>query len=122
MPRILVVDDSPFMTRLLDYMLRGASYETTVATNGPAALECIAKDCPDMVFLDVMMPDMDGLDVLKRIREDSLTCELPVVVLTAKAQDRSRQEAMRAGATEYLTKPYTSEQVLGVAWRLCGKR
>ena len=120
MPRILVVDDSPFMTRLLDYMLRGAGYETCIATTGPSALEQIASQCPDMVFLDIMMPDMDGFEVLKRIRENALTAELPVVMLTAKAQDKSKQRALSTGATEYLTKPYTSEQVLDVASRLCG--
>ena len=121
MPRILIVDDSPFMTRLLDYMLRGAGYETVIATSGPAALECIANDIPDLVFLDIMMPEMDGIEVLRRIRTEALTGDLPVVVLTAKAQDKSRQEAMCAGASEYLTKPYTSEQVLGAASRLCGE-
>ena len=119
MPKILIVDDSPLMIRLLQYMLQSAGYETETVSSGQAALALIAARRPDMVFLDVMMPDMDGLETLRRIRADARTQDLPVVVLTAKAQEADQEAALAAGANGYLRKPYTSAQVLGAVKRHC---
>jgi CheY-like chemotaxis protein len=119
MPDILIVDDSPIMARLLEYMLASAGYKTQVARAGPDALTSIARHAPSLVFLDVMMPEMDGLEVLRRIRQDPATAALPVVMLTAKAQEADREQALQAGADGYLTKPYSQEQVLLVVTRYC---
>lgn len=115
MSQILIVDDSPVMQRLLGYMLTNAGYEVEEASNGPEALEVLGETPPDLIFLDIMMPEMDGFEVLRQIRERYEMKSLPVIILTAKAQDVDRETAMRAGANEYLTKPYTSEEVLQVA-------
>jgi CheY-like chemotaxis protein len=103
------------MQRLLGYMLTNAGYEVEEASNGPEALEVLGETPPDLIFLDIMMPEMDGFEVLRQIRERYEMKSLPVIILTAKAQDVDRETAMRAGANEYLTKPYTSEEVLQVA-------
>lgn len=113
----MIVDDSPIMRRLLEYMLQNAGYEVMVANDGPEALALLAQARPDAMFLDIMMPNMDGLQVLEQIRQDNALSDLPVIMLTAKAQDADRNAALRAGANEYLTKPYTSEQVLNAVQR-----
>ena len=112
MGRILVVDDSPFMIRLVTYMLEAAGYETTSAENGKEALDLIAEDPPDLVFLDMMMPEMDGLETLRAIRSNSATEGLPVLMLTAKARDEDYRLAKEAGADGYLTKPFNQADVL----------
>jgi CheY-like chemotaxis protein len=117
--RILVVDDSPFMVRLVTYMLESAGYETVSAENGRIALEMIAEESPDLVFLDTMMPEMDGLETLAAIRSNPRTRDLPVLMLTAKTQADDYQVALDAGANGYLTKPFHQADVLdGVAQHL----
>jgi CheY-like chemotaxis protein len=110
--RILVVDDSPFMVRLVTYILESAGYETASAENGRIALEMIAEESPDLVFLDTMMPEMDGLETLAAIRSNPRTRDLPVLMLTAKTQAGDYRVALDAGANGYLTKPFRQADVL----------
>jgi CheY-like chemotaxis protein len=110
--RILVVDDSPFMVRLVTYILESAGYETVSAENGKIALEMIAEESPDLVFLDTMMPEMDGLETLAAIRSNPRTRDLPVLMLTAKTQADDYRVALDAGANGYLTKPFRQADVL----------
>jgi CheY-like chemotaxis protein len=109
---ILVVDDSPFMIRLVTYILESAGYETATADNGKIALETIAEESPDLVFLDTMMPEMDGLETLAAIRANPDTKDLPVLMLTAKTQADDYRVALDAGANGYLTKPFHQADVL----------
>jgi len=118
---ILIVDDSAVMVRLLEYTLRSVGYATQAALSGDAALERIREQRPALVFLDIMMPDVDGLQVLRRIRRDPALAELPVVVISARAQEADRDAALAAGATDYMTKPYSRDQVLAFAARYGGK-
>ena len=120
MSKILVVDDSPFMIRLVTYILETAGYETVSAENGKVALNLIAEDPPDMVFLDTMMPEMDGLEALRAIRSDPQTKDLPVLMLTAKVQAEDHEIAKAAGADGYLSKPFNSAEVLESAARYLG--
>jgi CheY-like chemotaxis protein len=120
MSRILVVDDSPFMVRLVTYMLESAGYETVNAENGRMALDLIAKQPPDLVFLDTMMPEMDGLETLRAIRANPQTRDVPVLMLTAKANDDDYRLAKDAGADGYLTKPFNKADVLGSVARYLG--
>jgi CheY-like chemotaxis protein len=106
MARVLVVDDSPFMVRLVTYILEEAGYETVSAENGKAALDLMSGDLPDLVFLDTMMPQMDGLETLRAIRADPQTRDVPVLMLTAKTQAEDYRVAEEAGANGYLTKPF----------------
>ena len=118
---ILIVDDSAVMVRLLEYTLQSVGYATQAALSGDAALERIRQQRPALVFLDIMMPDVDGLQVLRRIRRDPALAELPVVVISARAQEADRDAALAAGATDYMTKPYSRDQVLAFAARYGGK-
>ena len=120
MGRILVVDDSPFMIRLVTYILESAGYETVTAENGKIALDMIAEESPDLVFLDTMMPEMDGLETLAAIRSNPRTKDLPVLMLTAKTQADDHRVALDAGANGYLTKPFQQADVLNsVVQHLC---
>ena len=120
MAKVLIVDDSPFMVRLVGYMLETAGYETASAENGKVALELIAQDPPDLVFLDMMMPEMNGLETLRAIRADAKTKDLPVLMLSAKAQTQDCEAAKEIGADGYLIKPFKSAQVLDSAAQYLG--
>jgi CheY-like chemotaxis protein len=121
MAKVLVVDDSPFMVRLVTYVLEEAGYETVSAENGKAALEVMAADPPDLVFLDTMMPEMDGLETLRAIRANPQTTEVPVLMLTAKTQAEDYRLAEKAGANGYLTKPFSQTDVLDGVARYLGR-
>jgi PAS domain S-box-containing protein len=103
--RILVTDDDIQTLRLIGYILRGQGYEVSEAMSGAEALRSIALNKPDLMVLDVMMPDLDGYEVCRRVRSDPKTSNLPVVLLTAKAQASDRAEGLLAGADDYITKP-----------------
>ena len=103
--RILVVDDNDQTLQLIGYILRGQGYEVINATSGMEAMKIAGGDRPDLVVLDLMMPDMDGLEVCRRMRADPKLAQLPIVILTAKAHPSERAEGLRAGADDYITKP-----------------
>ena len=108
--RVLVVDDTRANIDVLVGALR-EDYKISVATNGPAALAAIAKAAPDIVLLDIMMPDMDGFEVCRRIREDKATRDLPVVFLSALEAVSDKVRAFEAGGNDYVTKPFQIEEV-----------
>jgi PAS domain S-box-containing protein len=110
--KILVVDDKPDILLLCRLNLEAAGYEVVEANDGRAALELIARKDPDLVVLDVMMPGVDGWQVLSSIRADSRTRDLPVIMLTAKASERDQIHGWQLGATDYLTKPFGREALL----------
>jgi CheY-like chemotaxis protein len=120
MGRVLVVDDSPFMIRLVTYILDSAGYETASAENGRIALDMIAQQPPDLVFLDTMMPEMNGLETLRSIRANPETRDIPVLMLTAMVQDDDYRVAEDAGADGYLVKPFTQAAVLDSVARYLG--
>ena len=110
MPRILIVDDDPSVSSVLR---RGLSYEafaTDVAASGEEALRIARERYPDLVILDVMMPGLDGLEVLKRLR--AADEHLPVLMLTAKDRDSDQVAGLELGADDYLTKPFTFKVLL----------
>ena len=110
--KILVVDDEPHIVRLVQVNLEKAGYTVSTASNGREALEAVAGDQPDLVVLDVMMPEMDGLETLKRLKDNPETDEIPVILLTAKAQDSDVFEGWKSGADLYLTKPFNPGELL----------
>jgi two-component system, OmpR family, alkaline phosphatase synthesis response regulator PhoP len=99
---------------LVEVNLQREGYRVTLACDGQEALEKIDTDPPDMVVLDVMMPRVDGFEVLRRLKADPDTAEIPVVMLTAKAQDADVLHGWQAGADCYLTKPFNPMELL--AW------
>jgi PleD family two-component response regulator len=110
--RILVVDDEPHIRRILRFLLEEAGYEVETANGGEIGLTTVASFGPDLVILDVMMPQMDGFEVLRQLRADFETRQLPVVLLTAKGDSESKVRGLRDGANDYLTKPFHHEELL----------
>ena len=103
--RVLVVDDVPPNVKLLEAKLTSEYFDVLTAYSGPEALEVIAREHPDIVLLDVMMPGMDGFEVCKRIKADPSTAHIPVVMVTALDQPSDRVTGLEAGADDFLTKP-----------------
>lgn len=110
--KILAVDDDKFIVMVIRVNLEFEGYEVIEAYDGVQALEMIESENPDLVVLDIMMPEMNGWDVLSRIRENPKTEDLPVIMLTALAQDRDIEEATLRGADVYLTKPFEPEELI----------
>jgi DNA-binding response OmpR family regulator len=109
---ILVVDDDPDTLTLIGLTLQRRGFEVLKAQGGKEALGLLAHDLPDLVILDVMMPHMDGYEVCHVIKTDPRTAQLPVVMLTAKAQTASQLEGFRAGAIDYITKPVHPQELV----------
>jgi DNA-binding response OmpR family regulator len=113
-PRILVADDEPALLRLLEFVLGRRGYIIQGVSSGNAALDILKVDCPDLAILDVMMPGIDGYEVLTYIRETAHLSGLPVVMLTARAQLDDIQQGLSLGADAYLAKPFDPEELLSV--------
>jgi adenylate cyclase len=109
--RIMVVDDVPRNTRLLEAVLTGHGYEVVSASSGSEALAQVGMEIPDLVLLDIDMPDLNGYDVCRRLREEAATAFLPIVMLTSH-QSEVRVDALEAGADDFLTKPFDQQELL----------
>lgn len=105
---ILVVDDEPPIVRLVKAKLRVDGYEVLTASRGDEALQIVQTESPDLVVLDVMMPDMDGFETLRRIRQFS---NVPVVMLTARGGDMDKLKGLQSGADDYITKPFNPDEL-----------
>ena len=104
-PLILIVDDTPTNIQVLAESLR-ADYRVKVATSGQAALEIVARDNPDLVLLDVMMPGMDGYDVCRRLKQQPETQNIPVIFVTARTETVDEELGLNLGAVDYIAKPF----------------
>ena len=121
--RVLVVDDDRVIQQLLEVNLELEGYEVVAtASDGKEALEKIRELRPDLVILDIMMPKMDGLEVCRRLRADPQLAAIPVVLLSARAQDMDIREGLELGASAYLTKPFDPVELLEVVGRLAKNR
>ena len=109
MTRVLVVDDEPQIARALAINLRARRYEVDVAAGGRAALELAAAGAPDLVILDLGLPDVDGMDVIRGLRGWS---EVPIIVLSARQDSADKVEALDLGADDYVTKPFGMDELL----------
>ena len=104
--RVLVVDDEPEIGRILAMILRAAGFDASAVEGGRAALARLAETPADLVILDVIMPDLDGFETLRRLREAPTTARVPVVMLTANASDADRVRAEQLGADDFIAKPF----------------
>jgi CheY-like chemotaxis protein len=111
-PTILVIEDDPPAAHLLDILLGREGYQTLIALNGVEALEIVRTQPIDLILLDLMLPGLDGFEVLNRLRNDPRTATLPVAVISAKSQLSDKRAAARVGADAYLTKPYKNADLL----------
>ncbi len=116
--KILAVDDERHIVRLVEVNLQRAGYEVVTAYDGKEALEKVKSENPDLVVLDVMMPYMDGFEVLKNLKADPQTAEIPVIMLTAKAQDADVFRGWQSGVDCYLTKPFNPMELLTFVKRI----
>jgi two-component system KDP operon response regulator KdpE len=107
--RILVVDDEPQITRVLRTSLSSQGYDIRVANDGETALEIMKDWTPDLVITDLSMPNMDGLELCRRLR---LSTKVPIIVLSVKGEEKTKVQALDAGADDYVTKPFGIEELL----------
>lgn len=112
---ILVVDDEPFICRSLTFVLRKDNYKVLEARNGEEALAAIREHKPDLVFLDVMMPKLNGFQVTEHVRADPELAAVKIILLTAKGQESDREVGRVAGANDYMTKPFSPTKILDKA-------
>jgi DNA-binding response OmpR family regulator len=115
---VLIAEDEPSILESLDFILRRAGYSIASVTDGEAALAAVRRERPRMLVLDVMLPRRSGFDVLKQIRADVHTRDLPVLILTAKGQSQDRRTAQELGASDFVTKPYANADVVDTVRRL----
>ena len=111
-PKILVVDDQPINVKLLQSKLRRESMDVSVAFNGRECLEKVASFHPDIVLLDIMMPEMDGIETCRRIKADPKNKAIPIIFITARVAKQQKIEGLEAGAVDYITKPIDLEETL----------
>ena len=109
--KILIADDEMYMHRLLQHHLGNAGYEVISVPDGREAVEKAAGEMPDLIVMDVMMHELDGLDALKELKQSDVTRHIPVIMMTASAQV-TRQQAEACGAAAFFTKPFSPTQLL----------
>ena len=114
---VLVIDDSASIRQLVSFALKSAEYTIFEAKNGIEALAGLAEKKIDMVITDLNMPEMDGLELIKRIRAMPGPKYIPIIMLTTESQEDKKQEGKKAGASGWIIKPFTSEQLLAVVKR-----
>ena len=110
--RILVVDDNPDAVTILRSTLEARGFTVIVESNGAGALDAANAEPPDLILLDVMMPEMSGMEVLQHLKEAPRTSRIPVILVTAKTQDEDVISGYQVGADYYITKPFTAKQLL----------
>jgi DNA-binding response OmpR family regulator len=113
MKKILVVDDEDDILHFLEMVLREKGYQVTTASGGHEALTRAQIDKPDLVLLDIMMPQMDGWEVLKLLRVDDETRRIPVAMLSARTEAKDRVQGLQEGAIDYICKPFSLTELLG---------
>jgi len=119
-PDVLIVEDEPAILTSLEFILRHAGWVTACVTDGEAAMQYIQLTCPKAVVLDLMLPKKNGFEVLKALRSDPKTSDLPVLILTAKGQQQDKLTAIELGASGFITKPYANSDVVDAVNELIG--
>jgi DNA-binding response OmpR family regulator len=119
--KILAVDDEKHIVRLVQINLQKEGYEVITASNGREALDKMAEQAPDLVVMDVMMPEMDGFEALQNMKANDATASIPVIMLTAKAQDADVFRGWQSGADLYLTKPFNPGELITFVKRILGQ-
>ena len=120
-PKVLVVDDEPFICRSLTFVLKKGDYDVIEARDGQEALSAIREHKPDLVFLDVMMPKINGFEVTQAVRGEKDLDDVTIILLTAKGQECDRAVGKDAGADDYMTKPFSPSKILDRAREILGE-
>jgi DNA-binding response OmpR family regulator len=116
--KILVIEDDPAISRLVDYSLRHEGYEVIAATNGLEGIRKAQNEAPDLIILDVMLPGMDGFEICHRMRSESDTAQLPILMFSAKAQEIDKETGLKVGADDYLPKPAAPAEIVNRVGKL----
>lgn len=120
--RVLLAEDEPNIVESLTFILERSGFDVATTTNGRQALEVALSDMPDILILDVMLPELDGYEVLRRLRADARTKTLPVLMVTAKGQREDRETAMKCGADMFITKPFVNSELIAAVEKLAVDR
>jgi len=120
--RILSVEDEPDLAHLLHYHLTRAGHDVATASTGWEAIDSVKKRRPDLILLDLMLPDLDGFGVCELLRNDPATATIPVIILSAWSSHDSRQLGAELGVLDYLTKPFSPTELVNRVNRLVGER
>jgi DNA-binding response OmpR family regulator len=118
--RVLVVDDEPNIVMSLEFLMKRAGFEVRVARNGREALTALEGRPPDLLLLDVMMPELDGYEVCARVRQRPEWNATKIIMLTARGRDAERQRGLSLGADRYVTKPFSTRELVEQAKELLG--
>ena len=111
MNRITVVEDEPDIAKLISVSLQRSGHEVTTYGDGAEGLRAILSEVPDLVILDLMLPSLDGFQILREIQRDTRTAAVPVLMLTARSEVEDRIRGLEAGADDYLTKPFSPKEL-----------
>ena len=118
--RVLVADDDPIILRLLQVNLGLEGLEVETAVRGEDAIQKAQRDPPDLVILDVMMPELSGWEVARRLKDDERTADVPIIFLSARDQESDRQRGQEIGMAAYVAKPFDPTELMQLVRRLCG--
>jgi DNA-binding response OmpR family regulator len=121
-PVVLAADDDEDILALVTFRLERSGYTVLQARDGAEALELAREKTPDLAVLDVMMPKMDGFELTRQLRADEATSRMPIILLTARAQDTDVQQGFDAGADDYLRKPFSPQELRARVQAMLGRR
>ncbi|MFZ1529562.1 MAG: response regulator [Ferruginibacter sp.] len=119
--KILVVDDDPYILMSLEFLMKKNGFEVSVARNGTEALELLSTHKPDVVLLDIMMPDVDGYEICSRIKSSKTLKDIKVVFMSAKTKEADIQKGLNLGASLYIKKPFSTRDLLKQVKELMGE-
>jgi len=109
--KILIVEDIPALIHILELEVQRLGYETILANNGEEAVETAMAQLPNLIMMDIMMPEMDGLEAARRIRENPKTRSIPIIAVTALSSRKDKEKCLESGCDDYLSKPFTASQL-----------
>lgn len=118
--KILVVDDDPYILMSLEFLMKKNGFDVMVARNGTEALDLVEKQLPDLVLLDIMMPDVDGYEICKHIKSSKKLKEAKVVFMSAKSKEADIKKGYDLGASLYITKPFSTREMMKQIKELLG--
>jgi DNA-binding response OmpR family regulator len=118
--KILVVDDEFNIRNILDFSLEAEGLQVLSAADGEEAFQTAVKELPDLIILDVMMPQSDGIETCRRLKKDTRTKAIPVILLTAKCAKGDRERGLAAGADDYIIKPFSPQRVVDRVFAILG--
>lgn len=121
--KLLIVDDEPHIRMLLEQSLEDLEdedVELLIASNGQEALDTIKEERPQLVFLDVMMPKMNGFEVCQKVKQELKMVDTHIILLTAKGQEADKEKGLKMGANEYMTKPFDPDEIMEKAMTILG--